>query len=82
MVINKAQHTAGSYSTHHITGPEGTLRETFCEQCNSRGSKDHTRGAHKDVGHPETDQLRHTQIMKREKERKKERKRERERERD
>ena len=27
-VINTAQHTARSYSTHHITSPEGTLTGT------------------------------------------------------
>ena len=56
-VINTAQHTARSYSTHHITIPKEPSREPTGEHCNSRGSNDHTCGAQgvsRDVGHPET----------------------------
>ena len=54
-VINTAQHTAEviQHTPHH----ESRRKQHFGEQCNSRGSNDHTCGAQgvsRDVGHPET----------------------------
>ena len=54
-VINTAQHTAEviQHTPHH----ESRRKPHFGEQCNSRGSNDHTCGAQggsRDVRHPET----------------------------